>query len=452
MSAASTSRSRPAPNISAAIPTCCSASSRPTSTVRPRCARPSTPSPCAPGRRTSSWRCAACAPWRCGCASTSGRRSTWRAGSTARPEVARVLHPALETDPGHAIWKRDFTGSSGLFSVDPQARSPTGALAAMLDGLELFGMGYSWGGFESLVDPVRLRGLPHRDATGSPAARPALPYRPRGSRRSQGRSRCRLRAAAGGGRPRRIELTRFAAALLRPQASARPPAPVRRRSQELRSMQGGRRSDDAGPVQRHGWDTQRQTETQRARGQAGVGFPGLRKSQDEIALREGETIVEMEAEIGDPVAVHVSVDIGIARRLLVAQLAGLAGERLRGDEREGLVAALRRVGVDFRKVDPVLLPRREVEDRVAADRVRRLLPGPEDEVLAPAPPNRSSAPPPPISLSLPAPPRRRSSPCPPQRASLPAPPDSLSRPIPPRSVSACAVPASSPRPRRARRW
>lgn len=69
-----------------------------------------------------------------------------------RPEVARILHPAFETDPGHAIWKRDFRGSSGLFSVILKPCSDQ-ALAAMLDGLALFGMGYSWGGFESLVIP-----------------------------------------------------------------------------------------------------------------------------------------------------------------------------------------------------------------------------------------------------------------------------------------------------------
>ena len=75
--------------------------------------------------------------------------ATWLA---ARPEVARVLHPALPDDPGHAIWKRDFLGSSGLFSaiLKPASRK---AVAAMLDGLELFGLGYSWGGFESLVIP-----------------------------------------------------------------------------------------------------------------------------------------------------------------------------------------------------------------------------------------------------------------------------------------------------------
>jgi cysteine-S-conjugate beta-lyase len=69
-----------------------------------------------------------------------------------RPEVIRVLHPALPDDPGHAIWKRDFLGSSGLFAfVLPPA--PREALAAMLDSMKLFGMGYSWGGFESLIIP-----------------------------------------------------------------------------------------------------------------------------------------------------------------------------------------------------------------------------------------------------------------------------------------------------------
>ena len=70
----------------------------------------------------------------------------------ARPEVAQVLHPALETCPGHDIWKRDFKGSSGLFSIILKPCSGK-AVAAMLDGLALFGMGFSWGGFESLVIP-----------------------------------------------------------------------------------------------------------------------------------------------------------------------------------------------------------------------------------------------------------------------------------------------------------
>jgi len=69
-----------------------------------------------------------------------------------RPEVARVLHPALETDPGHAIWQRDFTGASGLFSLVLKPR-PQAAVDAMLNTLRLFGMGFSWGGFESLIIP-----------------------------------------------------------------------------------------------------------------------------------------------------------------------------------------------------------------------------------------------------------------------------------------------------------
>ncbi len=73
-----------------------------------------------------------------------------------RPEVKRVLHPALPSCPGHEIWKRDFLGSSGVFSIVLQPASQK-AVAAMLDGLELFGMGYSWGGFESLIIPFDCR-------------------------------------------------------------------------------------------------------------------------------------------------------------------------------------------------------------------------------------------------------------------------------------------------------
>jgi cystathionine beta-lyase len=73
---------------------------------------------------------------------------------TRRPEVARVLHPALPGDPGHAIWKRDFRGSSSLFGVLLRTRSEK-AVAAMVDGLGLFKIGASFGGFESLIVPVR---------------------------------------------------------------------------------------------------------------------------------------------------------------------------------------------------------------------------------------------------------------------------------------------------------
>ena len=69
-----------------------------------------------------------------------------------RPEVEAVLHPALPGFPGHALWTRDFSGASGLFSIVLRSTSRSG-LAAMLDGMSLFGMGYSWGGYESLVVP-----------------------------------------------------------------------------------------------------------------------------------------------------------------------------------------------------------------------------------------------------------------------------------------------------------
>jgi cystathionine beta-lyase len=96
--------------------------------------------------------------------------ATWLA---ARPEVAKVLHPALPNCPGHAIWKRDFRGATGLFSVFLKPCSQD-ALAAFLDGLELFGMGYSWGGYESLVVPFDCR--PYRTATVFNPPGPALRF------------------------------------------------------------------------------------------------------------------------------------------------------------------------------------------------------------------------------------------------------------------------------------
>jgi cystathionine beta-lyase len=89
----------------------------------------------------------------------------------ARPEVLRVLHPALESDPGHAIWKRDFTGASGLFSIVLKP-APQQAVDALLDALKLFGMGYSWGGFESLAIPFDCAG--YRTATTWAPGGPAL--------------------------------------------------------------------------------------------------------------------------------------------------------------------------------------------------------------------------------------------------------------------------------------
>ncbi|MEZ5843707.1 MAG: cystathionine beta-lyase [Hyphomicrobiaceae bacterium] len=68
-----------------------------------------------------------------------------------RPEVERVLWPALETDPGHALWKRDFKGANGLFSIGLKAGIDQKAVYRFIDALKLFGIGASWGGFESLV-------------------------------------------------------------------------------------------------------------------------------------------------------------------------------------------------------------------------------------------------------------------------------------------------------------
>ncbi len=90
-----------------------------------------------------------------------------------RPEVSRVLHPGLPEDPGHAIWARDFSGASGLFSVILKPASKR-AVAAFLDGLELFGLGYSWGGYESLVIPFDCRS--YRTATQWSPEGPALRF------------------------------------------------------------------------------------------------------------------------------------------------------------------------------------------------------------------------------------------------------------------------------------
>lgn len=76
-----------------------------------------------------------------------------------RPEVGKVLHPALPENPGHELWKRDFQGSSGLFSFE-LARGTEKSRAAFIDALQMFGIGYSWGGYESLalpVDPAKYR-------------------------------------------------------------------------------------------------------------------------------------------------------------------------------------------------------------------------------------------------------------------------------------------------------
>ena len=90
----------------------------------------------------------------------------------ARPEVLCVLHPALERHPGHAIWQRDYTGASGLFSVIFKPMPQT-AVFAFVDALSLFGIGASWGGYESLIIPFDCKAV--RTATqwapGGPTVR-----------------------------------------------------------------------------------------------------------------------------------------------------------------------------------------------------------------------------------------------------------------------------------------
>jgi cysteine-S-conjugate beta-lyase len=87
----------------------------------------------------------------------------------ARPEVHQVLHPALPGAPGHALWKRDFSGAPSLFGVVFSPRFSAEATRAMIDSLELFGIGASWGGFESLALPTTgflTRTAEHKDFGG----------------------------------------------------------------------------------------------------------------------------------------------------------------------------------------------------------------------------------------------------------------------------------------------
>lgn len=89
----------------------------------------------------------------------------WLSG---RPEIARVLHPGLASDPGHTLWQRDMTGASGLFSIILQGWTDE-RTAIFLDALTLFGLGYSWGGFESLAihgDREMVRTARPREAEG----------------------------------------------------------------------------------------------------------------------------------------------------------------------------------------------------------------------------------------------------------------------------------------------
>lgn len=106
----------------------------------------------------------------------------------AHPRVARVLHPALPDDPGHALWLRDFHGSSGLFAFElraadgsPAEQADADALADELVARGRFGLGYSWGGFESLVMPARWASGMARDVrpwTGGPLLRLSIGLEP----------------------------------------------------------------------------------------------------------------------------------------------------------------------------------------------------------------------------------------------------------------------------------
>ncbi len=89
-----------------------------------------------------------------------------------RPEVLRLLHPAMESHPGHRLWKRDFSGASGLFSIVLKP-VPQKAVYAFLDTLQLFGIGASWGGYESLAIPFDCAGIrtATRWAPGGPTVR-----------------------------------------------------------------------------------------------------------------------------------------------------------------------------------------------------------------------------------------------------------------------------------------
>jgi cystathionine beta-lyase len=88
-----------------------------------------------------------------------------------RPEVERVLYPALPEDPGHTLWRRDFQGASGLFGFLLKP-CPETAWHALVEGLELFGLGASWGGYESLIMPNRPER--YRTATAWDASFPSI--------------------------------------------------------------------------------------------------------------------------------------------------------------------------------------------------------------------------------------------------------------------------------------
>jgi cystathionine beta-lyase len=96
--------------------------------------------------------------------------ATWLAG---RPEVMQVLHPALPGAPGHALWQRDYSGACSLFAVVLQPHFTYSSMLAMIDAMTLFGIGSSWGGYESLVLPVTgtITRLPDAPGLAGPTLR-----------------------------------------------------------------------------------------------------------------------------------------------------------------------------------------------------------------------------------------------------------------------------------------
>jgi len=84
----------------------------------------------------------------------------------ARPEIERVLHPALEGSPGHEFWKRDFTGSAGVFSIVFKSEATKAQVLQFVDALELFEIGYSWGGVTSLAVAYDFHGSKGRPDYG----------------------------------------------------------------------------------------------------------------------------------------------------------------------------------------------------------------------------------------------------------------------------------------------
>src|SRR5690606_13938217 len=84
------------------------------------------------------------------------------------PAIKSVFHPALESDPNHSLWARDAHGSNGLITIEFDVSLPVERIERAIDALRLFGIGASWGGYESLVLPVDVKRTRYRDAAVQP--------------------------------------------------------------------------------------------------------------------------------------------------------------------------------------------------------------------------------------------------------------------------------------------